>query len=76
MQEPMDINLQVKPAAWSSTTTALQSRKTGERKEYEFTWDQNDPVKLYAKIGENYYFATYANLKALAESPDIQLQAE
>lgn len=46
------------------------------RKEYEFTWDQTDPVKLYAKIGENYYVATYANLKALANAPDINLTLE
>lgn len=46
------------------------------RKEYEFTWDQTDPVKLYAKIGEKYYVATYANLKALANAPDINLTLE
>ena len=46
------------------------------RKEYEFTWDQNDPVKLYAKIGEEYYVATYPNLATLFASPDINLVYE
>ena len=46
------------------------------RKEYEFTWDQNDPVKLYAKIGEAYYVATYPNLATLFASPDINLVYE
>lgn len=44
------------------------------RKEYEFTWNQNDPVKLYAKIGSKTYTATYANLAALYASPNIDLE--
>ena len=43
------------------------------RQEYEFTWDQDDPVKLYAKIGSDIYTATYANLAALYADQNIEL---
>ncbi|MBE6199683.1 MAG: hypothetical protein E7138_05235 [Rikenellaceae bacterium] len=43
------------------------------RQEYEFTWDQDDPVKLYAKIGSDIYTATYDNLAALYADQNIEL---
>ena len=44
------------------------------RKEYDFTWaQQGDSVKLYARINTKYYVATYPNLKALYDAPNIQL---
>jgi hypothetical protein len=46
------------------------------RKEYEFTWNQNDPVKFYAKIGGSYYSATLNNLAALDNNRDIILEKE
>lgn len=60
----------------SLTVTEDGSYQLRLRKEYEFTWDQNDPVKLFAKIGETYYIATYPNLATLFESPDIHLTTE
>ena len=50
------------------------------RKEYEFTWAQNDPVKLHARINNGteskYYVATFANLEALYNAPNIILVEE
>lgn len=51
------------------------------RKEYEFTWNQNgDSVKLYARINNGteskYYVATYSNLEALYNAPNIHLEEE
>lgn len=51
------------------------------RKEYEFTWNQNgDSVKLYARINNGteskYYVATYPNLEALYNAPNIHLEEE
>ena len=50
------------------------------RKEYEFTWAQNDPVKLHARINNGteskYYIATFANLEALYNAPNIILVEE
>ena len=51
------------------------------RKEYDFTWaQQGDSVKLYARINNGsvskYYVATYPNLKALYDAPNIQLEEE
>ena len=60
----------------SMTVTADGSYQLRLRKEYEFTWDQNDPVKLYARVGGKYYFATYENLAALYASPNVVLIEE
>lgn len=50
------------------------------RKEYEFTWSQDDPVKLHARINNGteskYYVATFANLEALYNAPNIILVEE
>ena len=60
----------------SVTVTADGQYQLRLRKEYEFTWNQNDPVKFYAKIGNSYYTATLNNLEALYNNPDIKLEKE
>lgn len=60
----------------SVTVTAEGKYQLRLRKEYEFTWNQNDPVKFYAKIGNSYYTATLNNLEALYNNPDITLVKE
>lgn len=57
----------------SITVTSDGNYELRLRKEYEFTWAQNDPVKLYARVGGEYYSATYANLAALYASPNVVL---
>ncbi|MBQ7787749.1 MAG: hypothetical protein IJ378_06260 [Alistipes sp.] len=60
----------------SVTVTADGQYQLRLRKEYEFTWNQNDPVKFYAKIGNSYYTATLNNLEALYNNPSITLVKE
>lgn len=60
----------------SVTVTADGQYQLRLRKEYEFTWNQNDPVKFYAKIGNSYYTATLNNLEALDNNPSITLEKE
>ena len=60
----------------SVTVTADGQYQLRLRKEYEFTWNQNDPVKFYAKIGGSYYTATLNNLEALYNNRDIKLEKE
>ena len=60
----------------SVTVTADGQYQLRLRKEYEFTWNQNDPVKFYAKIGGSYYSATLNNLATLDATPDIALVKE
>lgn len=60
----------------SVTVTADGQYQLRLRKEYEFTWNQNDPVKFYAKIGNSYYTATLNNLEALYNNPSIKLEKE
>lgn len=60
----------------SVTVTAEGQYQLRLRKEYEFTWNQNDPVKFYAKIGNSYYTATLNNLEALYDNPNITLEKE
>lgn len=60
----------------SVTVTADGQYQLRLRKEYEFTWNQNDPVKFYAKIGNSYYTATLNNLEALYNNPNITLVKE
>ena len=60
----------------SVTVTADGQYQLRLRKEYEFTWNQNDPVKFYAKIGGSYYSATLNNLAALDNNRNITLVKE
>jgi hypothetical protein len=60
----------------SVTVTADGQYQLRLRKEYEFTWNQNDPVKFYAKIGGSYYSATLNNLATLDATPNITLVKE
>jgi hypothetical protein len=60
----------------SVTVTAEGKYQLRLRKEYEFTWNQNDPVKFYAKIGGSYYTATLNNLEELYNNHDIMLEKE
>jgi hypothetical protein len=60
----------------SVTVTADGQYQLRLRKEYEFTWNQNDPVKFYAKIGGSYYSATLDNLATLNATPNITLVKE
>ena len=60
----------------SVTVTADGQYQLRLRKEYEFTWNQNDPVKFYAKIGGSYYTATLNNLEELYNNHDIMLEKE
>ena len=60
----------------SVTVTADGQYQLRLRKEYEFTWNQNDPVKFYAKIGGSYYSATLNNLATLDNNRNITLVKE
>ena len=57
----------------SLTVTANGEYELRLRKEYDFNWSAADPVELYASIGDVYYTATFANVKALYDAPTIKL---
>ena len=57
----------------SLTVTADGKYELRLRKEYDFNWSADDPVELYTSIGNVYYTATFANVKALYDAPTIKL---